>query len=212
MNHNNQKCVSLLLQKGASANIPSSGDLTAIHVAALNRNHDIVELMFENHWQCLDLDNIRMYNQQTTREVIQQNLPELPISKKSYRDCFHPCHMYDLKYYLNINDETNFLKNMLNDEDTFSGMVEELLKIATQNDLREAVKGILDWLEGEKEDRKKFVVKQAVPVAIENGHHDILRQLLNVVPDIDNNLILDACRQLKKLRNQTIDARSVFKK
>lgn len=40
VNNNNQECVSL--QKGASANIPSSGDLTAIHVAALNRNRDIL--------------------------------------------------------------------------------------------------------------------------------------------------------------------------
>lgn len=102
------------------------------------------------------------------------------------------------------------MKNRL-DEETFSFIVEELLKIAVQNDLCKAVKGILDWLEGtEERDSKEFVVKQAARVAIEKGHLAILQKLLNVMPEIVNNLILDACQQLKKLRNQTIDTRFVL--
>lgn len=210
VNRNDERCVRLLLQKGASANIPNSEDLTAIYLAAINRQRNIVELILQEHWQCVNLDDYRDHNGQTTREVIHQNLAELPLPEL-HRHQFCACHMYHLKYYLTVNDEINFLKNMLTDEAIFSSMVEELLKIATQNDLRKAVMAILHWLKGMEERSRKFVIEQAAHTAIERGRYAILRELVKVVPEIAAGLILDACLQLKKQRNQVIDTRFVAK-
>lgn len=189
VDRNDQKCVSLLLQKGASANIPNSEGLIAICLAAMKRQRDIVELILREHWQSPDLDSYRDHNNQTIREVIHQNLPGLPLEFYEYQ--FYTNHNYDLQYYLIVNDETNFLKNIL-DKEPFLSMDEcvKLLKIAAQNDLREAVMTILNWLKGIEEDSRKFVVEQAARVAIEKGRYAILRELLNVVPEVANDLII----------------------
>lgn len=93
VNNNNQKCASLLLQNGASANIPNSKGLTAIQLAVIKRHLDIVKLILQEYWQRLALDNYRDHNnrKQTIEEIINQNLP---LSKESYDYTCHYTHIH----------------------------------------------------------------------------------------------------------------------
>lgn len=187
------KCASLLLEKGASASIPNSKGLTALHLAAKKGQLDMVKLILDNCQQSPDLDSYRDYNRQTTREVIQQIMPDLSLPPK-YEN--REVNAYDLKYYLIANDEMNFLKNlelvraeMLLHDSHF--IAEDLLEMAAQCNFHESVCGIL-----EKFKERLFSVKKAAHIAVQHGHHAILRELLNVEPEVANDLILNACLEL----------------
>ncbi|XP_011158334.2 transient receptor potential cation channel protein painless [Solenopsis invicta] len=200
VNRNDQKCALQLLQKGASANIPNGEGLTASRLAVKKKQHrfqhDMAELIQQEQWQSSDLDSYS-HNNQTIGKVIHQNRPNLELHKYPFY------HKYDLQYYLMVNDETNFLKNMPKETSLSNDECLKLLKIAMRNNLRKAVREILKSLkEIEGDTRKKFFVEQAARMAIEKGHYAVLQELLNVVPEITKDLIIDVCWQLKKLRDQ----------
>ncbi|XP_011692057.1 PREDICTED: transient receptor potential cation channel protein painless-like [Wasmannia auropunctata] len=182
-------CVGLLLENGASANIPNSKGLTALHLAAMKSQRDIVELILEKSRQCPDVDTYKDYNDQTTREVIQQKLPgiSLPSEHKN-----REVNMHDLKYYLIANDETNFLKNMeLVKIEILHSVVEELLEMTTQRGFHKVAIAILEKLK-----ERQFSVKKAAQVAVQQSDHAILQILLKIEPNMANDLILSACQEL----------------
>lgn len=182
-------CAGLLLERGASASIPNSKGQTALHVAAMRGQRDMVELILEKCRQCPDLDSYRDYNGRTAREVIQQRLPDVQLPPNcENRDM----NAHDLKYYLLANDEINFTRSLETVKpEVVRGVVEDLLEMAAQRDLRQAVTGLLSKLQ-----QGAFSVKKAARAAVQQGHHSILRELLNVEPEAANDLVLDACLEL----------------
>ncbi|XP_072747734.1 transient receptor potential cation channel protein painless [Anoplolepis gracilipes] len=191
-------CADLLLERGASASIPNSKGLTALHLAAMKGQRDMAELILNKCRQCPDVDSYKDYNHQTTREVIQQKLPELLLPPKSEN---REANANDLKYYLIANDETNFLRSLeLVKIEVLHSVVEDLLEMATQRDFHEVVVGILEKLKG-----NLFSVKKAAQVAVEQGNHAILQELLNVEPEVANDLILNVCLELGMPGKRGID-------
>ncbi|XP_011629656.1 transient receptor potential cation channel protein painless [Pogonomyrmex barbatus] len=182
-------CASLLLEKGASASIPNSKGLTALHLAAIKGQRNMVELILEKGRQCPDIDTYKDYNNQTTREVIQQNLPDLILSPK-YEN--REINVHDLKYYLIANDEINFLKNIEYVEiEALHSVAEELLEMTSKRNFHEAVIRILEKLKG-----RQFNIEKAAQMAIQQNNHIILQKLLNVEPNVVDDLILNACLEL----------------
>ncbi|XP_011863011.1 PREDICTED: delta-latroinsectotoxin-Lt1a-like [Vollenhovia emeryi] len=68
---NDLTCADRLLNAGASASIPNNTGLTALHLAAMKGQCNMVKLILGNSQQCPDIDTYKDYNDQTTREVIQ---------------------------------------------------------------------------------------------------------------------------------------------
>jgi len=183
------KCTSLLLEKGASASIPNSKGLTALHLAAMKGQVDMVKLILDNCRQSPDLDSYRDYNRQATREIIQRMMPDLSLPPRCEN---REANAHDLKYYLVANDEINFLKNLeLVRVEILRDVAEDLLEMAAQRNFHEIVLGILEKL-GEG----LFSVKKAAHAAVQQGHPAILRELLNIEPKVANDLILNACLEL----------------
>lgn len=183
------ECADLLLERGASASIPNNKGLTALHLAAMKGQRDMAELILNKCRQCPDVDSYRDYNHQTTREVIQQKLPGLLLPPRSEN---RETNVHDLKYYLIANDEMNFLRSLkLVKMEVLHNVAEDLLEMAVQRNFYEIVMGILEKLKG-----SLFSVKKAAQVAVEQGNHVILQELLNVEPEVANDLILNACLEL----------------
>ncbi|XP_011146816.1 transient receptor potential cation channel protein painless [Harpegnathos saltator] len=185
----NLACARQLLEARASASIPNSKGLTALHAAAKYGQREMVRLILDMCKQCPDLDSYRDYNDQTTRQVIQENLPDLPLPPKCES---REVNAQDLKYYLTVNDEANFLTSLENAKPQIvRSVAEDLLEMAAQHNLLDAVMGILGRLPN-----GVFSVKRAAQVAIREGNYHVLRQLLNVEPGVANDLILDVCPEL----------------
>ncbi|RLU19517.1 hypothetical protein DMN91_008074 [Ooceraea biroi] len=194
----NLACAGLLLDKGASASIPDSKGLTALHLAAMRGQRDMTELILQRCRQSPDLDSYRDYNGQTTREVIEKKLPDLLLPPKQED---RKMNGHDLKYYLIANDETNFLRSLeLIELEILHDVAEDLLEMAAQRNFYEAVLGILEKCRG-----GLFSVKKAAQMAVQQGHRAILRELLNVKPEVANYLILDACLELGMPGKRGID-------
>ncbi|XP_011859346.1 PREDICTED: transient receptor potential cation channel protein painless-like [Vollenhovia emeryi] len=186
---NDLTCVDRLLNAGASASIPNNEGLTALHLAAMRGQCDMVKLILGNSQQCPDIDTYKDYNDQTTREVIQQLLPDVSLPPKCGN---REVNVYDLKYYLIANDEKNFLNSMeLGETKVLHNEAKQLLEIAVERNLYKSVLELLERLKGES-----FSVKEAAEIAVWYGHVHILQILLRVQPEVANDLILSACQQL----------------
>lgn len=191
-------CIDLLLERGASASIPNSKGLTALHIAAMKGQRDVVELILEKCRQCPDLDSYKDYNGQTTRDVIQQKLPDVLLPPKCEN---REVNAHDLKYYLIANDEINFIRSLETVKlELLHDITEELLEMAAQRDLRQAMTEMLN-----KFQKNMFNVKKAALVAVQKGHYNILQELLNVEPEVANDLVLDACLELGMPKEQEVD-------
>ncbi|XP_014475519.1 PREDICTED: transient receptor potential cation channel protein painless [Dinoponera quadriceps] len=197
----NLTCARQLLEGRASVNIPNSRGLTALHMAAMNGQREMVRLILDVCKQCPDLDSYRDYNDQTTRQVLRENLPDLPLPpKREGREV----NAQDLKYYLTANDEVNFLRSLETVKpQILHGVAEDLLEMAAQHNFLNAVAGILNGLQG-----SIFSVKRAAQVAIRQGYHCVLRQLLNVKPGVASDLILDASLELGMPGRHGVDSTS----
>lgn len=198
----NLACARQLLAARASVNVPNSKGLTALHAAAMSEQREMVRLMLDVCEQCPDLDSYRDYNGQTTRQVIQENLPDLPLPPKCEG---REVNAQDLKYYLTANDEVNFLRGLeVVEPRTIHDVAEDLLETAARHNFLDAVVGILERLRG-----SVFGVRRAAQVAVREGHHGILRELLlNANPDVANDLILDACLELGTPGRRGVDGTS----
>ncbi|XP_024879643.1 transient receptor potential cation channel protein painless-like, partial [Temnothorax curvispinosus] len=183
-------CARLLLERGASANIPDSEGRTALQLATTTNQWDMVALIVQKCTQFLSLDEYEANGDQTLREVIQQTRPELALP--SIPEDTEEVLLQDLKNYLSVNDEENFMKNIILLRKEFPHeMVEELLKIAAERGFHKAAIGILKKFEG-----RQFSVKKAAQAAVEQSDHVILQALLKVEPNAANDLILSACLEL----------------
>ncbi|KYN44544.1 Transient receptor potential cation channel protein painless, partial [Trachymyrmex septentrionalis] len=195
---NDLTCAGLLLENGASANIPNSKGLTALHLAAMKGQRDMVALILEKSRQCPDIDTYKDYNDQTTREVIQKKMPDISLPPKNEN---REINVHDLKYYLITNDETNFLKNMeFVKIEILHSVAEELLEMSAQRGFYKITIGILEKLKG-----KQFSVKKAAQEAVQQNDYAILQVLLEMEPNVANDLLLSACQELGMPRKRGID-------
>ncbi|XP_011173491.1 transient receptor potential cation channel protein painless [Solenopsis invicta] len=192
--NDNLKCADLLLEKGANINILNNKNLTALHLAVMKNQRDMVKMMLDKYMHRLQIDRYKDYNGQTTREIIKQKLPELKeelAQKLPFKNENWEVNMQDLKYYLNNRDETNFLKCMeIVQGEISSDIAENLLTKSIQYNFQQAVIAILNKFKG-----KHFNVRKSIREAIQNGHYDILNELLKVEPLI-NDLLLSVCQEL----------------
>lgn len=201
---NDLKCADLLLEKGASASILNNKNLTALHLAAMKGQRDMVKMMLDKYASRLKVDRYRDFDGQTTREVIEQEMPELKeeLSEKlPFESENWEVDAQDLKYYLNNEDETNFLKCMkIIEGEIAPDTAENLLTTSAQYNFRQAVMAILKRFEG-----KHLNVRKAARATVQDGHHVILGELLKLEPEMVNDLILSVCQELGMPRKRGID-------
>ncbi|PBC32290.1 Transient receptor potential cation channel protein painless [Apis cerana cerana] len=185
---NDLKCASLLLEKGASPNIPNNKGLTALHIAAMKDYRNMVNLILEKTKHALNLDTYKDFNNQTTRQILQKKIPNIllpPIEKQNVN-------IHDLKYYLNANDEVNFLRCLkIVQNDVLNNDIEKLIEMAVQKNFKEA---IILLLERTKE--IKCNLEKAANLAIQRGSPHILRRILETDIEIKSDLLLNACIEL----------------
>lgn len=192
---NDLKCADLLLEKGAKANILNNKNLTAFHLAAIKGQRDMVKMMLDKYAQRLEVDRYKDYNDQTAREVIEQKLPEMKkilLEKLIFKSENREVNTQDLKYYLNNEDEANFLKCMKTLQGEIPhGMAENLLTMSAQRNFQQTVTAILKRFEG-----KHLDVRKAARATVQDGHYVILGKLLKMEPNMANDLILSVCLEL----------------
>ncbi|XP_003703369.2 transient receptor potential cation channel family member painless [Megachile rotundata] len=186
---NDLNCAELLLEKGASPNIPNNKGLTALHMSAMKGQKDMVNLILQKSTHVLDLDNYKDYNNQTTRDILEKKLPDIPLPAVQKRGV----NVHDLKYYLNANDEANFLKCLkLVQDDVVNNVAEDLIEMAVQRNFKDTVVALL-----ERTKRCCCNLVKPANIAIQQGLPDILLQILNMDSEIDKNmLLLNACMEL----------------
>ncbi|XP_011700182.1 PREDICTED: uncharacterized protein LOC105457287, partial [Wasmannia auropunctata] len=132
--------------------------------------------------------------------MIEKNLPKLFFPNKYHAHQFATTYTNDLHYYLTINDEKSFLENMFNNEVIFSETVEDLLVTATENDLRTAVREILNQFHIVNNRIGKYGM--FTYVAVDKNRYALLRELLNIVKKpkiVNNDFIIKFCK-LKQLK------------
>ncbi|XP_043261776.1 transient receptor potential cation channel protein painless isoform X2 [Colletes gigas] len=182
------KCMELLLEKGASPNIPNNKGLTALHMAAMKGERDMVNLILQKSRHGLDLDYYKDYNDQSTRDVLQKKLPDIQLPSAQKRSV----KVHDLKYYLNANDEKNFLKCLeIVENDVVNNVAEDLIEMAAERNFKVTITELLKRVKG-----TGCNLERAANLAIQRGSADILSQILNTDPVIGNNLLLNASLEL----------------
>lgn len=185
---NDMNCAALLLERGASPNIPNNKGLTALHMAATLGRSDMVNLIMEKTMHALDLDTYKDYNGLTTREALQKRLPDVllpPVEKRGVN-------VHDLKYYLNANDETNFLRCLSTvQEDVVNNVAEDLIEMAVQRNFKETVAVLLERRRG-----VQCNLEKAASLAIQQGTPDILQEILNTDVEVKSDMLLSACMEL----------------
>lgn len=184
---NDEEAASLLLEKGASPNIPDNRGRTALHMAAIKSRRNMVNLILQKT-KILDLDTYRDYNDQTAREALQENLPDIqlpPVEKRGVNG-------HDLKYYLNANDEKNFLKCLqIAQSDVVYNVAEDLIEIAVQKNLKDAATALLENTRG-----IGCNLEKAASLTVQLGSPYILRQILDTDVEVKDELLLNACLEL----------------
>ncbi|CAK9804476.1 Transient receptor potential cation channel protein painless [Anthophora plagiata] len=195
---NDINCAGLLLQKGASPNIPNNKGLTALHMAAMKSQRDMVNLIMEKSKHMVDLDNYKDYNNQTTREILQKKLSDIQLPPVERREP----NVYDLKYYLNANDEVNFLKCLkIVQDDVVNNVAEDLIEIAVQKKFRDTVIVLLHRTKG-----LGCNLEKAANLAVQEGLPDVLREILNTDLEVKSDLLLNACIELDMLGKKWSDS------
>ncbi|CAL7945324.1 unnamed protein product [Xylocopa violacea] len=181
-----RRCAELLLEKGASPNIPNSRGLTALHMAAMSNQKDMVNLILEKSTHTLDFDTYK-YNERTAREVLQEKLPDItlpPVVKRG-------ANVHDLKYYLKANDETNFLRCFKEIQGDLGNNIVDLIETAVQKNFKSLVSVLL-----KKAETVDCNLKRAAYYAVQRGSPDILGQLLDSGIEVESDLLMDACVEL----------------
>lgn len=112
-------------------------------------------------------------------------MPEIPLPPVQATDV----NVHDLKYYLNANDESNFLKCMeVVQNDVVKNQLEDLIEMAVQRNFKDAVYGLLGRAEGVVGN-----LERAANIAIERGLPDILDRSF-VTRDLFLALLLQGSR------------------
>ncbi|XP_066587186.1 transient receptor potential cation channel protein painless isoform X2 [Prorops nasuta] len=192
----NVQCMTVLLENGASPNIPNSKGITAIHAAAVKGLENMVSLICQKTKHQLDLDNFKDYTGKTTRDILQVKLPELAQTLPEPRE--RPVNIHDLRYYLSANDEENFLRNAvkLDPEDLQEESAEDLLVLATERNLRQAVDFLLKALAKKENTGNRKILLFSAQAAISRGYSHLLTEFFRLDPSIAWNFLIDACIEL----------------
>ncbi|KZC14334.1 PREDICTED: transient receptor potential cation channel protein painless [Dufourea novaeangliae] len=186
---NDLNCAELLLEKGASPNIPNNKGLTAVHIAAMKGQRDMVELILQKSTHAVDLDSYKDYNNETTRDVLTKKLPDVELPSVQKRGV----NVYDLKYYLNANDQTNFFKCLqVVQDDVVNNVAEDLIEMAAQRNFEDTISALLERVQR----TVGCNLQKAANIAIQMGSPGVLRRILNTDIQVGNDLLLNACVEL----------------
>ncbi|XP_011706221.1 PREDICTED: uncharacterized protein LOC105461423, partial [Wasmannia auropunctata] len=183
---NDRICASMLLQKGANANILCSEDqCSALYLASVTREFNMVELILRKHKQNLDSDNYKKA-EQMTRDMIQNLFGNLLVTATEN----------DLRTAgIKILDSFRII-----DWFHIDNPIEKYVFRDTMFDISAE--------QERKNDRKRLeqnqlIIKRAADVAVDKNRYVLLRELLNamIAPKIVNNdFIIKVCKQLKQLK------------
>ncbi|XP_076301654.1 transient receptor potential cation channel protein painless-like [Lasioglossum baleicum] len=186
----NLRCAKLLLEKGANPYVPNNKGLTALHVAAMKKQRPMAELILEKSTRPPDLDSYKDYNEKTTRDVLERNMPELLLPKHTDRQL----DVNDLIYHLKANDEASFLDCLRTMPKSATIEIENLIVEAVQQNFKNAISELL-----ERRTTRCNLEKAAV-IAIQKGSPHILRRIMDnfddAGPDAAKRLLLAACIEL----------------
>ncbi|XP_076748857.1 transient receptor potential cation channel family member painless [Xylocopa sonorina] len=185
VNNKDRMCAELLLEKGANPNIPNSRALTALRMAAIRKQKDMVNLIFEKSKHTLDLDSYS--DNPTTRQVLQENMPDITLPPAVKRDV----NVHDLKCYLYAKDEENFLKYLNEIQDDLRDDIVDMIETAVRKNFESSVRQLLNRAE-----TVNCNLKKSASIAIQQGSPDILRQLLDKNIEDESDLLMDACVEL----------------
>lgn len=193
------QCVKVLLSAEARPDIANAKGITAIHQAALTRQKEIVHLILSTKFTIpLDIDTFRDYKQQTARDLLKQNCPEFDLPEQKSRKVDFNL----LRYYLDANDEKNFLINLSQINDNESINFNELIKIASEHNLSEAIVKLIS--------REELVeMSEAAEIAVRRGHYEVLKKILNYDCHIGKKLLILACQELSTPCRRSLDYQKI---
>lgn len=193
-----KNCTEMLLQGGASPNIPNSKGITTLHQAAATNQQEIVRLILEKSKIPVDLDTYKDLRKQTTRQILQNKFPDLILPEIQESRVGKN----QLRYYLDANDEKNFLENLEKVESNVLINTEELIKEAAARNLFKAVAKLFS--------REEIVeISKAGEIAVQRGHYEVLQELLNYDSHLGKKLIILACQELATPCRRSSDHRDV---
>lgn len=181
------ECAKLLLEADASPNIANARGVTALHLAASQKNRDMVDLVFEIS-KFVDLDRYRDPRKFSARDLLRRNFPEMtlpPINERQVDSCL-------LRYYLNSNDEKNFLLELNEVEYETLKNTRELLMAAARNNLKKAFDELMKRENGIDTEGLLQIAEEA----LSKGHLEILRDVLEFDKSLCDKLLIPACREL----------------
>ena len=188
--NDNPGCVRVLLENGANPNIANSKGLTPIHIAAASGKREMVQLILNESTKFpLNLDGFKDLRKKTTREVLIQKWAdlELPAIKEMKNidvdEIRRAC--------LDANDETRFLDNLRRINDDQLGDIDELVNTATKRNFPQGIEQL--FKRGGLVHPKTYEIAQ---LAVELGHHDVLKKFLAIDSKLGNKLLLPACMEL----------------
>ncbi|XP_058800555.1 transient receptor potential cation channel protein painless isoform X2 [Phymastichus coffea] len=182
-----EMCVRLLLDAGASPNIPNSKGVTALHSAAERNSRNMVQIILD-HSKILDLDTYRDRRKETARSLIEQKFPDIQLPAESEK----PDTATLLRYYLTANDEGNFLKKLAELKE-FEGpeSLAELLRLSVERNLSAATDALLS-----REGAENVSLWALAKLAVERAHPELLEKLLARSPGMASRLLLPASQEL----------------
>lgn len=187
VSNKNLECVEVLLEHNASPNIANSKGLTPTHMAAMTGQEAIVELIFSRSKCTPDIDSFKDFTKRTTRQVLEQKLPNFSLPPPMDR----AMDVGDLKYFLDCNDEDSFLKHA-DDVAMSTEEIIDLLNISSSHNLPRIVKSLVRYENAVEE----TVLSNAAATAAERGHHMVLKELLDAGAERSGILLIKACQEL----------------
>ena len=204
VNLENLKCIELLLNADARPDIPNASGKTAIYIAASLRKKYIINLILNRFYEIpLDIDTFKDFKQQTVRNILQINFPELKhkLPKEQPRKIDFTL----LKYFLVKNDEKKFLQNLEKISPEEPIKIPELITLAAGQNFLKAVVVLLSKLD----EKEKGDLLKAAEKAMERGHFKVFQEILKYDSNLGQKLILRSCEQLTTPIRSSIDHRSI---
>ncbi|KAK0159862.1 hypothetical protein PV327_010928 [Microctonus hyperodae] len=189
---NDIECVKVLLDHNANPNIPNAKGATPLHVAALIARQEMIDTLINFSRLAPDLDNFWDFRKQTPRRLIMDRFPDfqLPLSIEKKVD------FNLLRFYLDANDEKNFLNHLTSlDNDAYHEINESrLITIAAGKNFCVAVRKLLERIKNAEID---VDITEGALVAIKCGHPKILKELSESnTLKFTEEMLITSCREL----------------
>ena len=118
--------------------------------------------------------------------LIQSKFPDIALPDESAA----PDPAILLRYHLSANDEIKFLKTLETIEEPISNRI-ELLRMAVEHNLRDATAALMKTASLDSTS-----LTELARIAVEQGHPDILKELLSRSPKMADHLLMPASREL----------------